>query len=49
MLAGADGTAHGVRHLDLALALGTAHGLDRVGQEFEDTGEISTGGHGTRR
>ena len=30
---------------DVAWAFGTAHGLHRVGQEFEDAGEVGSGGH----
>ncbi|GHG44311.1 hypothetical protein GCM10017567_78290 [Amycolatopsis bullii] len=45
MLTGADGAADGVGHLDLPWAFGTADGLHRVGEEFEDAGEIGSGGH----
>ena len=42
---GADRAGDGLGHLDLAWAFGTAHGLHRVGQEFEDAGEVGSGGH----
>ncbi|GAB3132689.1 hypothetical protein GCM10027258_00640 [Amycolatopsis stemonae] len=45
VLAGADGAADGLGHLDLPWAFGTPDGLHRVGEEFEDAGEISSGGH----
>ncbi|GAA4532809.1 hypothetical protein GCM10023192_25400 [Amycolatopsis samaneae] len=45
MLAAADGLADGLGHLDLARAFGTADGLHRMGEEFEDAGEVCTGWH----
>ena len=49
VLAGADRLAHGLGHLDLALALGATDRLDGMREEFVDARKVRSCGHGSKR